>query len=94
MSDFEAAVWVTLKKLLSQAEVKGCGFLLNQAMFKNMKKKRLGPIYNSDKATRTICRLIIIMIKKNYLFFRKLMSLNLLPAEKISKRFYLIRGNQ
>ncbi|EFX72005.1 hypothetical protein DAPPUDRAFT_326561 [Daphnia pulex] len=76
MSDFEAAVWVTLKELLPQSKMKGCGFHLNQAMFKNMKKIGLGPIYNKDDATRTVCR--------------QLMSLNLLPAEKISKQFYVI----
>jgi hypothetical protein len=29
VSDFEAAVWVTLRELLPQAEAKGCGFHLN-----------------------------------------------------------------
>ncbi len=32
MSDFEAAVWVTLKELLPQSKMKGCGFHLNQAI--------------------------------------------------------------
>jgi hypothetical protein len=26
VSDFEAAVWVTLKKLLPEVKIKGCGF--------------------------------------------------------------------
>ena len=29
VSDFEAAVWVTIKKLLPQVQIKGCGFQLN-----------------------------------------------------------------
>jgi hypothetical protein len=64
MLDFKAANWVTLKESFPQAEVKGCGFHLNQAMFKNMKKIELGPIYSRDTATKTISRLIILMINK------------------------------
>jgi hypothetical protein len=29
VSDLEAAVWVTIKKLLPQVHIKGCGFHLN-----------------------------------------------------------------
>jgi hypothetical protein len=73
VSDFEAAVWVTLKKLLPEVKIKGCGFHLNQAMFQNIKKIGLGPQYIRDKQCRQICR--------------QIMSLNLLPKDKIEKRF-------
>jgi hypothetical protein len=42
-------------------------------VFKNLKKLGLGPDYQRDKTTRKICR--------------QIMSLNLLPADKIEKRF-------
>ena len=38
MSDFEAAVWVSLKKVMPNVVVKGCGFHITQGMFKNLKK--------------------------------------------------------
>ena len=37
MSDFEAAVWVSLKKVMPNVVVKGCGFHITQGMFKNLK---------------------------------------------------------
>jgi hypothetical protein len=73
VSDFEAAVWTTLKKLLPNVLVMGCSFHINQAMFKNLKKLGLGPLYQDRKDVRTICRQIL--------------SLNLLPHNKIEKRF-------
>jgi hypothetical protein len=57
-------------------EVKGCSFHITQAMFKHLKKIGMGPIYQKDKATRKVCR--------------EILSLNLLPAEKIAKRFNVI----
>ena len=61
VSDFEAAVWVTLKKLLPEVKIKGCGFHLNQAMFKNIKKIGLGPQYIRDKQCRQMCRQIMLL---------------------------------
>jgi hypothetical protein len=58
LCDFEAAVWVTIKKLLPQIQVKGCGFHLNQTMFKNIKLIGLGPQYIRDKKCRQICRIM------------------------------------
>jgi hypothetical protein len=47
---------------------------LNQAMFRHIKKIRLGSQYGMNKQTRTLCR--------------ELMSLNLLPAKKkLKKKF-------
>ena len=37
MSDFEAAVWVSLKKVMPNVVVKGCGFHITPGMFKNLK---------------------------------------------------------
>jgi len=76
VSDFEAAVWISIRKIFPTVEVKGCSFHLTQAMFKNLKKLGLGPDYQQNKATRKICR--------------EIMSLNLLPADKIEKRFKAI----
>ena len=58
---------------LPEVKIKGCGFHLNQAMFKNIKKIGLGPQYIRDKQCRQMCR--------------QIMSLNLLPKNKIVKRF-------
>lgn len=76
VSDFEKAVWVSLRNLLPQVEIKGCSFHLNQAMYRHIKKIGLGPQYRKNQQTRTLCR--------------ELLSLNLLPAEKIEKRFNAI----
>ena len=78
VSDFEAAAWTTLKKLLLNVVVMGCSFHINQAMFKNLKKIGLGPLYQERKAIRSICRQIL--------------SLNLLPHDKIVKRFEAIEA--
>jgi hypothetical protein len=61
---------------MPQVEVKGCSFHITQAMFKNLKKIGMGPMYQKDKATREICR--------------EILSLNLMPFEKIEKRFNFI----
>ncbi len=71
VSDFEKAVWVSIKNLLPGVKMKECSFHLNQAMFRHIKKIWLGPQYRKNKQTRTVCR--------------ELMSLNLLPAEKNEK---------
>lgn len=76
VSDFEAAVWTTLKKIMPNVLVMGCSFHINQAMFKNLKKIGLGPLYQASKNIRTICRQIL--------------SLNLLPHDNILKRFEAI----
>ena len=47
-------------------------------MFKNLKKIGLGPLYQERKAIRSICRQIL--------------SLNLLPHDKIVKRFEAIEA--
>jgi hypothetical protein len=69
VSDFEAAVWISLRNIFPTVGVKGCSFHLTQSMFKNLKKNGMGPDYQRDKKTRKICW--------------QIMSLNLLPAEKI-----------
>lgn len=48
-----------------------------QAKFKHLKELGLGPSYRTDSRVKTCCR--------------QLLSLNLLPAEKIRKRFDKIK---
>jgi hypothetical protein len=38
VSDFEKAVWVSIKNLLRGVKMKECSFHLNQAMFRHIKK--------------------------------------------------------
>ncbi len=54
-----------------------CSFHLTQSFYRNIKKIGLAPQYRKDKETRKICRQIL--------------SLHLLPAEKIVKQFQNIK---
>jgi hypothetical protein len=49
VSDFEAAVWISLRNIFPTVGVKGCSFHLTQSMFKNLKKIGMGPDYQRDK---------------------------------------------
>jgi hypothetical protein len=63
---------------MPKVEVKDCSFYIMQAKFKippPKKKIWIGPLYQKDKAPRKI--------------YREIWSLNLLPTEKIEKRFYI-----
>lgn len=65
---------------MPKVEVKDCSFYIMQAKFKippPKKKIWIGPLYQKDKAPRKI--------------YREIWSLNLLPTEKIEKRFYIIK---
>ena len=73
MMDFEAAVWQVLKDVLPHVKLMGCRFHIAQAKFRKLKELGLGPLYKTDIRVKTYCR--------------QLLSLNLLPAEKIRKRF-------
>jgi len=54
----------------------GCSFHLTQSFYRNIKLIGLGPSYRKDSQTRKTCR--------------ELLSLYLLPADKIAKRFQKI----
>lgn len=49
VSDFEAAVWISLRNIFPTVGVKGCSFHLTQSMFKNLKKLEWGLIINEIK---------------------------------------------
>ena len=76
MQDFEMAAWQGAKLSILGVKLVGCNFHICQAKFRYLKKIGMGPLYKKDQTTRKICR--------------QLLSLNLLPAEKIGDQFYLI----
>ncbi len=74
LMDFEIAAWQAASIVMPRIKLMGCNFHICQAKFRYLQKIGMGPLYRKDNNTRTVCR--------------QLLSLNLLPAEKISKRFY------
>ncbi len=76
MSDFEKAVWVAVRQVMPLVNMKGCGFHLCQALYKNLKEIGMSSQYRQCEKTRELCR--------------QLLSLNLLPSERIEKRFRAI----
>ena len=76
MSDFEKAVWVAIRQVLPLVNMKVCGFHLCQVLYKNLKEIGMSSQYWQCEKTREICR--------------QLLRLNLLPSERIEKRFCAI----
>nr|CAH0100573.1 unnamed protein product [Daphnia galeata] len=76
LMDFEAAMWQTCKAVLPTVKPVGCSFHLTQSFYHNIKTIGLSIEYRTDSKTRRTCR--------------ELMSLYLLPADKIRRRFYSI----
>jgi hypothetical protein len=74
--DFEKAVWVAIRQVMPLVNMKDYGFLLCQALYKNLKEIGMLSQYRLCKKTREICR--------------QLLSLNLLPSERIEKLFRAI----
>ena len=62
---------------LPQIKTVGCSFHLTQSFYRNIKSIGLGPAYPNDSQTRKTCQ--------------ELLSLYLLPAKKIRKRFLTIK---
>lgn len=75
--DFEAAVWQVCKELLPNVKLLGCAFHIAQAKLRHLKALGLGPAYKRDPRVKKFCR--------------QLLTLNLLPAHKIRKRFNCIK---
>ncbi|XP_046445142.1 uncharacterized protein LOC124194801 [Daphnia pulex] len=79
MMDFEAAMWQACRAVFPTVKPVGCSFHLTQSFYRNIKAIGLSPAYRKDSQTRNTCR--------------ELLSLYLLPAEKIRKRFQSIASN-
>jgi hypothetical protein len=79
MLDFEAAAWQACKEIFPGVKAVGCLFHLNQSFYRNIKKIGLAPLYRRDKDIRKICR--------------EILSLYLLPHNKIEGRFNYIKEN-
>ena len=65
------------KAVFPQIKTVGCSFHLTQSFYRNIKSIGLGPAYPNDSQTRKTCQ--------------ELLSLYLLPAKKIRKRFLTIK---
>ena len=76
--DFEAAVWVALKKVLPSVSLKGCLFRWNQAIWRKI--QQLGIVTNSKKDSA-------------YKFCRRVMALPFLPSEPIYPTFCILRSS-
>jgi hypothetical protein len=78
MLDFEKAAWQNCSTIFPAVKPVGCSFTLTrQSFYRNIKKIGLGPQYREGQETRKICR--------------KMLSLHLLPTEKIVKQFQNIK---
>jgi hypothetical protein len=77
MLDFEKAAWQACRTIFPAVKPVGCSFHLTQSFYRNIKKIGLAPQYRKDQETRKICR--------------QMLSLHLLPAEKIVKQFQNIK---
>ena len=74
VADFESATWNAVNNVFQGAvKMKGCNFHLCQAIFKKIKNLKLYEAYNNEPPTRAFCK--------------KLMSLAMLPANKIEQTF-------
>jgi hypothetical protein len=73
VSDYERAIWRGVEDDFPKASMFGCAFHWTQAVFRRLKKIGLVNLYNQKGEV--------------YILLKKLLSLHLLPFEKISKMF-------
>jgi len=73
VADFEKAVWKTVRAKLPSVTIRGCGYHWTQSLFRFIQQNGLRRAYRTDQEVRNKCR--------------QLMSLHLMPHEKIEKRF-------
>jgi hypothetical protein len=77
VADFEKAVWKTVRAKLPSVTIRGCGYHWTQSLFRFIQQNGLRRAYRTDQEVRNKCR--------------QLMSLHLMPHEKIEKRFKSIQ---
>ncbi|XP_046453634.1 uncharacterized protein LOC124201186 [Daphnia pulex] len=73
VSDYERAIWRGVEDVFPKASMFGCAFHWTQAVFRRLKKIGLVNLYNQKGEV--------------YILLKKLLSLHLLPFEKIPKMF-------
>ena len=79
VSDFERGLWKAVRRVFPDVSMRGCAFHFTQSVFKRIKRLGLSGSYKRNKAVHRLCR--------------KLMTLHLLPYQKIPRVFkQLSRG--
>ena len=77
--DCEIAVWQSVRLVFGESvKIYGCAFHWTQCLFRNLKKIGLVPFYRDEKSVSLLCK--------------QVMSLHLLPIEKIKPQFSLLRN--